>query len=75
MADTYDWSLRGQVSYAIDQDWEPFLRYDFINFDSDGLAAGVENQVHEFTVRVNYYLYGQALKFNIDASYLPMGLR
>jgi hypothetical protein len=73
LADTYDWTLRGQLAYAFDPHWEPFARYDFINFDQDGLPAGSENQVHEITVGVNYYFHGQSAKFTIDGSYLPNG--
>ena len=53
---------------------EPFLRYDFINFDADLLPAGTkENQVHEITAGVNYYFKGHNAKFTADFTYLPNG--
>jgi phosphate-selective porin len=72
-ADTYDWTLRGQVAYAFDRHWEPFARYDFISFDDAGLAAGSEDQVHEITVGLNYYFHGHAAKLTVDGMYLPNG--
>jgi phosphate-selective porin OprO/OprP len=70
---TYDWGFILQGAYVINDKWEPFLRYDFINFDEAGLAAGTENEVHEITAGVNYYLHGHNAKFTADFTYLPNG--
>ena len=71
--DIYDWGLIAQAGYLIQQKWEPFVRYSFIDFDSDGLAAGVENQVHEITFGVNYFIFGHNAKFTLDGTWLPNG--
>jgi hypothetical protein len=52
---------------------EPFVQYQYINFDAATLAPGTENTVHDVTVGINYYLHGQAAKFTMDVSYLPNG--
>lgn len=71
--DIYDWGFVAQAGYLIDRKWEPFVRYDFIDFDQDGLGAGVENQVHEITLGVNYFIYGHNAKFTLDGTWLPNG--
>jgi hypothetical protein len=71
--DLYDWGFIAQGGYLIQQRWEPFARYSFIDFDSDGLGDGVENQVHEITVGLNYFVYGHNAKFTLDATWLPNG--
>jgi hypothetical protein len=71
--DTYDFALVGQIGYMINPKWEPFVRYDFIRFDSGSVAAGATQDVHEITTGVNYYLHGHAAKITLDASYLPNG--
>ncbi len=71
--DTYDATLRGQVSYAIDRHWEPYARYEYIHFDSAEFAAGTNANVHVLTAGFNYYLYGPSARFSVDLSYLPNG--
>ncbi|CAN5548633.1 hypothetical protein BH10PLA1_BH10PLA1_08060 [soil metagenome] len=72
--DTYDWGAVAQVSYLIpDTKWEPFARYDYLGFDSDTVAANVEQHVHEITAGVNYYMHGHDAKFTLDVMYLPNG--
>jgi hypothetical protein len=71
--DLYDWGFLAQAGYLIQQKWEPFVQYSFIDFDSDGLPAGSENQIHEITVGVNYFLYGHNAKFTLDGTWLPNG--
>lgn len=55
-----------------DEHWEVFGRYDYLKLDSKEFVANTN--VHEFTLGVNYYIYGQNLKFTLDGSYLPNGL-
>ena len=62
-----------QASYLFHSNWEPFVRYDLLNFDADGLPAGSENEVHTFTAGVNYYMHGHDSKFTFDLMYLPNG--
>lgn len=72
-ADTYDWSVRTQASYAFDQHWEPFARYSFMSLDGKTIAPGLHGSVHEITAGVNYYFYGQSAKLTGDIDYLPDG--
>jgi hypothetical protein len=71
--DLFDWGFFAQAGYMIVPKWEPFVRYSYINYDSDGLAADAENHVHEITVGVNYYLHGYGAKLTLDADWLPSG--
>jgi hypothetical protein len=71
--DLYDWGFIAQAGYMIVPKWEPFVRYSFIDYDSDGFAAEIENQVHEIALGVNYYLHGHNAKFTLDATWLPNG--
>ncbi len=72
-SDTYDWTLRGQASYVIDQKWEPFVQLEYIHFDDAGLVAGSVNNVPVIRVGASYFLYGQAARLQVDLSYLPKG--
>ncbi len=72
-SDTYDWTLRGQASYVINQRWEPFVQLEYIHFDDSGLVAGSVNNVPVFRVGTSYFLYGQAARLQLDLSYLPKG--
>jgi len=71
--DTYDPTLRAQASWAIDKNWEPYARYEYIHFDGKEFAAGTNTNVHVIDLGVNYYIYGQSLKLTLDAEYLPNG--
>jgi hypothetical protein len=72
-SDLYDWGLIVQASYLLQNNWEPFVRYDFLNLDEDNLPAGSEHEVHTFTAGVNYYMHGHESKFTFDLMYLPNG--
>jgi hypothetical protein len=72
-ADTYDPTVRGQVSWAINKQWEPYARYEYIHFDGKEFAAGTTTNVHVLTAGVNYYVFGQSLRLSLDATYLPNG--
>jgi hypothetical protein len=69
----YDWGFVVQAAYLVNEHLEPFVRYDFINFDEHLLPSAEENQVHEFTVGANYYFKGHNAKFTADFTYLPDG--
>jgi hypothetical protein len=74
-SDTYDWTLRGQVAYSIDRHWEPYFQVEYIDFDPASLSVGTEDQNEVPVIRVgtNYYLHGDAARFQVDLSYLPNG--
>jgi phosphate-selective porin OprO and OprP len=72
--DTFDVGAVGQISYLFtDQHWEIFGRYDYLKLDGREFAAGTNTNIHEITVGVNYYLFGQNFKLTLDGSYLPNG--
>jgi hypothetical protein len=72
--DTFDWGAIAQASYLIPQSkWEPFVRYDYINFDSADVPAGTSTDLNEISLGANYYLHGHDAKFTFDLTYLPGG--
>lgn len=80
-SNTYEWGALAQVGYLINDQWEPFIRYDFVHLDNNapagngslGSAARITDTIHEFTIGTNYYLRGHRAKFTFDATYLPNG--
>jgi hypothetical protein len=71
---TYDYGFIAQAAYLVNDHLEPFVRYDYINFDKAGLPSGfAQNKVHEFTAGANYYFKGHAAKLTADVTYLPNG--
>ncbi|MEM1027412.1 MAG: porin, partial [Planctomycetota bacterium] len=54
-----------QAGYNIDDKWEPFVRYEFIDAD----VAGVD-EVNVITAGVNYYLKKHSAKFTIDGVFV-----
>lgn len=71
--DTYDASVRVMMAYLIQEHWEPFARFEWIDFDSRELAAGTDNVVYDATLGLNYYFYGHRAKLSAAATYLPNG--
>ncbi|MEM9914977.1 MAG: porin [Planctomycetota bacterium] len=57
--------LLAQAGYTIDDKWEPFVRYEFIDTD----VAGVD-EVSVITAGVNYYLKKHSAKFTIDGVFV-----
>ena len=68
------WTARAQASYVFNRRWEPFVQYEYINFDPNELSAGAQNQVHAIRAGANYFLFGHNAKLTADATYLPNGL-
>jgi len=71
--DTYDASARVMAAYLIKEHWEPFARFEWINFDGRELPAGTNNVVYDATLGMNYYFYGQRAKLSAAVTYLPGG--
>jgi len=69
----YDWGALVQAGYCLNDRWELFGRYDYTHLDEDMIAAGLENELHEFTIGANYYLKGHNAKVTVDLSWLPNG--
>src|SRR5204862_3938470 len=65
-ADTYDFGGIAEVSYLLHENWEPFVRYDYIHFASGSVAVTQTRDVHEISGGVNYYLHGRAAKITVD---------
>jgi hypothetical protein len=68
----YDWGFLAQAGYMLNDKWEVFGRYDFVGLDEDR-SPDAENEFHEVTAGVNYYLDKHNLKFTADVTYLPNG--
>ena len=71
--DTYDTTVRLMGGYLIDQKWEPFARYEYLDFDGNEFPVGTSHVVNDITVGFNYYWYGHRAKFTTGISYLPDG--
>jgi hypothetical protein len=67
----YDYGFLGQAGYMLTDKWEVFGRYDYVSLDSD--RSDAENEFHEVTAGVNYYMEKHAMKFTADVTYLPNG--
>jgi hypothetical protein len=72
-ADTYDATARLMVGQLIDQRFEPFFRYEYIQFDPREVPAGLNSTVNDISLGCNYYFYGHHAKLTAAASYLPNG--
>ena len=73
--DTYDATGRLMVSYLFKNHFEPYLSYEYIQFDAAGLPATVHNTTcHDITLGGNYYFYGQRAKVSANVIYLPNGI-
>ena len=72
-ASTYDASVRFMAAYLIQEHWEPFARFEWIDFDSRELTTGTQHVVYDMTLGFNYYFYGHRAKFTGAATYLPNG--
>jgi hypothetical protein len=70
--DTYEPSILGQVAYLIDGKVEPYARFEYM--DLAGTPTGSKNAVSEFSLGVNYYMFGHNLKLTGQAMYLPTGI-
>jgi len=73
--DTYNWGALVQAGYMLNDKWEVFGRFNYMNLDEDsGLVASADNDdFYEITGGVNYYFKGHAAKMTIDVGYLPEG--
>ena len=69
----YDYSVRGQVSYAINQNWEPYAQYEYIHLDPSNLPAGARGNLQVIRAGVNYYLFNTEARLTVDFNYLPNG--
>jgi len=72
-SDTYDTTARFMAAQLFDQHFEPFFRYEYIQFDPKEVTPGLNSNVDDFTLGANYYFYGHRAKISGAASYLPNG--
>ena len=68
----YDLGGVVQAAYMVTDKWEPFVRYSLVSLDTG--ASGSDDNYHELTAGVNYYVHGHAAKFTLDLTYLPNGV-
>ncbi len=61
--DEYSWGALVQAAYLMDENWELFGRWGFIEEDS----------LNEITVGANYYWHGHNAKATVDVVVLPDG--
>jgi hypothetical protein len=68
--DNFDYGAMGQIGYAFNPRWEPFVRYEFLGF-----STPTDETFNVFTVGVTYFLPEQShrAKFGVDLMYLPDG--
>jgi hypothetical protein len=57
--------------FVIPDKLEPYVRYEWLNIDSD---AGSPGAVNLFTFGANYYIKKHAAKFTLDVEWAPEGL-
>ena len=74
-----DWGAIAQVAYMFTPNWEVFARYDYLRFDDKAFGGDDEQNFHEATVGVNYYIgaqgaAGHRAKFTVDFTWLPNGM-
>ena len=73
-----DWGAQLMVSYLMSNTWEPFVRYSYVHYDTGVAAANDENNFHEISVGVVYFLgengsAGHRAKVTVDVNWLPNG--
>jgi hypothetical protein len=74
--DSYNWGVVVQAGYMLNDQWELFGRYDWTSLEDEIAIGGTgetEDEFHEATVGVNYYLHRQHAKFTLDVSWLFNG--
>jgi hypothetical protein len=73
--DTYDSTARLMLAYLYNQHLEPFIRFEYIQFDPAELTPGTERggNIDDITLGANYYFYGQRAKLSTNLIYLPNG--
>lgn len=67
----YDLGFLAQAGYMVNSQWEVFGRYSYISLDSP--TSNGEDNFHELTAGVNYYLHGHNAKFTFDVNWYPNG--
>jgi len=72
-SDFYNWGILVQAGYMVNDRWEIFGRWDYTKVDDDLLPAGSEDEFHELTFGVNYYMQGHNAKVTVDLNWLPNG--
>ncbi|HXE52891.1 MAG TPA: hypothetical protein VN541_07755, partial [Tepidisphaeraceae bacterium] len=71
---TYDATARVLGAYLITRHFEPFAKYEYLNFDHRELPASAAHRyINDVGLGFNYYFYGHRAKFSACASWLPNG--
>ena len=69
---TNEYSILLEAGYNINQQIEPFARYEYMHLQ--GTPAGSHNNLNVITGGVNYFFYGNRLKLTGEVKWLPQGL-
>jgi hypothetical protein len=70
----YDWGAIAQVGWMVNNQWEAFGRYGYMDLDQGGPSAAPSSTYHELTVGANYYVGGgHNCKFTVDLTWLCKG--
>jgi hypothetical protein len=66
-----DWGYYGQVGYYIvPEHWELAARISGVDFQRANNPATIYQRTTEYSIGLNYYLYGHGLKVQMDYSFL-----
>jgi hypothetical protein len=72
--DTYDSTARVMAAYLYNEHLEPFIRFEYIQFDPAELTNTARGgNIDDITLGANYYFYGQRAKLSTNLIYLPNG--
>ena len=72
--DTYDQTLRVQAGYLVNPRFEPFVRYEYLQFDRNEVpATSTHSFINQISAGLNYYVVGERVRFTGEVSYLPNG--
>jgi hypothetical protein len=69
---TNEYSIVGQVGYLVNQKWEPFGRFEYLQLA--GTPAGSHNSVPAVCGGMNYYFFSYRAKLTAQATWLPNGI-
>lgn len=67
--DFQHWGAQAQIAYNIDDEFEPFFRYEFISLD-DETPGLVDDEINLITVGLNWYQKKHNAKFTADVVFV-----
>ncbi len=67
--DFQHWGAQAQIAYNIDDEFEPFFRYEFIALD-DAVPGLVDDEINLITLGLNWYQKKHNAKFTVDVVFV-----